>query len=634
MSFSDCSQLTYGIFSVSPSLYVIYPELYAQDRCGNLGPPLSSVTLAFTPGELSTIINSSSTFPLNINDLSNDPFRARTVQPLTYQPNSNPQISANQAKWLSGLNNGTKPIRFLYSPMLAMPSKLIDLMPAWSTCGIDNVGVEDPPSALGPATVMVPIQTASNPPQADVAAQGPPMPSLPAQTGHVGPQIQSQHPSQGPSADAQVPSQAKLPSAIGHSSESAPPPKSQPPFASGGSHPTYGDMGNTLVPLQTTVPSYASPRNGVGYGPDSAGGHAPGNDPVGAERDNSAGVNVEGPEKTTSGTSLGQAAVAFGNPSLSWDESASKPPPTAQMGPNPPAVVISGQTISDNAAQLTIDGTKVAYQSVAINSYIQSIPTATKSGQTQVEFSTVGGLNFYILPASVQSDPTQLDQNAPNLMSVIDKDSDSAIEYPDSVTRINVGDQTLTLQSNDIEVAGTTLRPNDPAITVNGIPILIEGSTVVVGSRTEILPSPTATVAPEPPVTIGKEIVTPIGGAIVVAGNTLRAGESAFAVNGIRISLGSSMLVVGSQTQSFAFPSSTSGKHDGENIDDLIASGSSGRSNGGLADAPSGIETDLNGCTSRKAPSPVRGQAVRLSCCIQTYAIWAIVKLVVYLIWP
>jgi len=271
-------------------------------------------------------------------------------------------------------------------------------------------------------------------------------------------------------------------------------------------------------------------------------------------------------------------ATGTENPGIARDGTVLSAPATKHTKPNLPAVAIQGQTITNNAAPMTIEGAKVAYQSgiLSVDSQTQPVPLSTEEGSKHTNLVIVGCLSFSIIPAAAQSNLSHSVEDTPSAASLIDKVNIPTGKHLDAYTYITVGGQTFTLQSNVIQIVGKTIEPGDPAITVDGTPIFLGASDFVVGARTEILSLPTTSAIPETVLTVGDKIFTPKGSTMVVAGVTITAGEPATTIDGIPISLGSSMLFVGSQTRSFAYPTDTMGTDHRGNLDALIVSGSGG----------------------------------------------------------
>lgn len=127
---------------------------------------------------------------------------------------------------------------------------------------------------------------------------------------------------------------------------------------------------------------------------------------------------------------------------------------------------------------------------------------------------------------------------------------------------LTFGGATYTADSSsNIVVAGQTVVPGAPAITISSTPISIaHGADVaVVGGTTQLL-SPAQPTA-HPKLTFAGETYTANSdSAIVIQGQTLAPGSSAITISGTPISLapGASLAVVAGQTQSLSPPTTTS----------------------------------------------------------------------------
>ena len=118
--------------STSPSIFVAFPSIVGSDGCGQVGSAITSLTLAFAPGELSTVTNANP------------------------GPVPGTTIIFNPADMPCGPNNGTND--FLpdwtnvssYQPLIALPSKLFALRTDWKHCTNDYWQGQDPPYALTP----------------------------------------------------------------------------------------------------------------------------------------------------------------------------------------------------------------------------------------------------------------------------------------------------------------------------------------------------------------------------------------------------------------------------------------------------------------------------------------------------
>ena len=135
--------------STSPSIYVRFPAVSARDNCGPTGPTLISRTLAFSPGDLSTVRgypNHPTPFPLDTADLPCGPEEASGHgHPLDGS-------YADMVKQIQDMNAHKSE----YRPYVQLPQALFDLAPTWSWCNPDYGAGQDPPRALKPGVEMAP----------------------------------------------------------------------------------------------------------------------------------------------------------------------------------------------------------------------------------------------------------------------------------------------------------------------------------------------------------------------------------------------------------------------------------------------------------------------------------------------
>ena len=108
---------------VSPSIYAIFPSIMASDGCNEIGQGYGPITTSFAPGELSTIdIGGHSTNVFNFDDLPCPPSGIEVTPGSTY------------------------------APLIAPPSFIFDLDPAFSSCVPGYSQGVDPPTAMPTAT--------------------------------------------------------------------------------------------------------------------------------------------------------------------------------------------------------------------------------------------------------------------------------------------------------------------------------------------------------------------------------------------------------------------------------------------------------------------------------------------------
>ena len=434
-----------------------------------------------------------------------------------------------------------------YQPLIVLPSKLIDMVPAWKSCTADMFEGQDPPRTLAPAAAMVPAPTnADTHAQKSDASPSPSIPALPLKTGAGNSQPADPNPT------------PNLPSTpIGLS-------------PSAGDPGDPGDLGKPNLPSKPDDPSIDDPKdssdddsplkpNDLSKGhpedPSNGGSHT---QPSDAPKEDLGDLNdsqkysyeavssVASPVSDPTQTLAGYPAVNGPSDPSAAD---SKDTKNTQLA-LPPAIAIQGHTITQGAAPVTISNTPVVYQSgsVSAGGEMKAIPTGWGQSNQDPKSMTVGGLTFSAVPSAVKadSDPHSSNDHAANGAQMNDPPANS----PDPATYITVGSETIAVDASFISVAGTILNPGSPGIIIDGTPISLGSSIFVVGSRTETFsPSPPTLTAQPSYITVGDQIMSVGSSAIIFNGKTLKPADPGITVDGTLVSLGSSILVVGSNTQ-------------------------------------------------------------------------------------
>ena len=123
---------------------------------------------------------------------------------------------------------------------------------------------------------------------------------------------------------------------------------------------------------------------------------------------------------------------------------------------------------------------------------------------------------------------------------------------PLAAPMITIGGQIFTaLPNGGYSIADTTIQPDDPAITVHGTPISLGSSVLVVGTSSLSLETGNANGVH---IAGGIKYTQLDHGRILINGNTLSVNGPATIVSGNTISLGSSGIVIAGQTFAFSTP--------------------------------------------------------------------------------
>ena len=140
-------------------------------------------------------------------------------------------------------------------------------------------------------------------------------------------------------------------------------------------------------------------------------------------------------------------------------------------------------------------------------------------------------------------DPNQVDpdpQNDPNQTA-----DDPFNDFSEGQAK-TINNQVVQPLSYGISIAGTTLTPEAPPITVSGTLIHLGSSALIIGTSTVPL-------APELPIqiitTIAGQIITAAPNAVAIAGSTLSSGAPGITIDGTIVSLDTAgQFIVGSKT--------------------------------------------------------------------------------------
>jgi len=241
---------------------------------------------------------------------------------------------------------------------------------------------------------------------------------------------------------------------------------------------------------------------------------------------------------------------------------------------NPSSVVIAGSTIAAGASAVQLQGHQVSLNPAASNVVVDgqghALPVPNSSPLTQVGnvpspkliATTVDGHNIQAASVSgvilidgqsvtrgadrilVASTPITLQTNG-DLVVAASTIHSLVPPSPNSPSVFTAAGQPATVLSNGIAIAGTTLTPNAPAISISGTPISLGTDGLVIG--TSIIPVPTP--APGTLITAAGQAVTALAnGNIVIAGTTLAPNAAVVTISGTPISLGTNGLIVGTST--------------------------------------------------------------------------------------
>jgi len=446
-----------------------------------------------------------------------------------------------------------------FLPIIVPPPELLSFDPSWASCsyaGVENFilsyGIFDPPYALIPQVVMDPATsshpavspaepTANGPSSQDPASPGSKgVPGLPSQT-VFSPATQT---ALLPADPKSTPPTDPGPKAPVHDSRVPPVQISSIPSPivslSNPAADFVHEPENTLLQTSVQYPQTSTPLD-----PGAGGG------------------NQDKPMSSKTTVNLGgiiYSAFGHGNP-LPTITAAGQ----AMTIINPSAIALDGKTLLAGADAATVSNEVMSLdpsdrliivtqppqssagyltpQSMFLTIAGQTVPALVGSGVIVVEGSTLtpGGPGVII-----SGTPVSLAQPGIVVIGI------SSIPLAPSPT-VAIGSQVYAIQSirnSALVVAGYTLAPGAPAVTILGTPISLALSGVLVIGTSSIARSPIAVV------TIGGQThaIDPLGPSeVVVAGKTLTAGGAGMMVSGVTVSLTpSDILIVGSSSVDIA----------------------------------------------------------------------------------
>lgn len=545
--------------------------------------------------------------------------------------------------------------------------------PAWKSCRADIFEGQDPPRTLSPAPAMAPAPTLAETKYRNTAASpSPPIPALPHKTVVVDSQPAD------PVATPDSPSKSNDPSAEDPGDPSNSNNSSKPKDASTDdpgdfSHnqsppkpvdPTKGGSESDNLQSKPDKPSTADPENPKEPA-ENAGSPAPSPaaDPTHNPATNSLAVSPPSPpaaepEDTRNTLFAFPTAVALQGHTIT-------------QGASP--ITIAKTPVAYQSG------------SISVGSEIQAVPTGWGLGNENTSPMTVGGLAFSAIPygAKVDGNPQTIHSHAANAAQMYDPGANDpnpatyitvggqtiavdanaisiagttlspgdpgvtvdgtpislgpsnfvvgsrteTLSPPQATTTaqlpaITVAGQMITIGSSAIIVDGTTLKPADPGITVGGTVVSLGSSVLVIGSHTEQLILPQAPPTPTPSYLIlGGKTIAVAASSIVVAGHTMTPGGPAVLADGTWVSLGSSVLVVGTRTLNFTLPTVSAAAVTSEGIGAIILKGLGGIGAGTVA-SPTSTAAAYNGTRGGNRTMVFMGGAKHDDILFKGWAAW------------
>ena len=539
----------------SPSIYVVISSIKAMDSCGPLGNTYTSLTLSFEAGQLSTVDGvTQKTAVFNFADLPCPPQDYVVDNTVPNPVVGNTLLQSELAK--------------SYHPRILVPSKsLQNLDPTWSSssCIIVDVGNGyDPPRSLTPVTALDTPSTTNDPGQTD------PETCLTC----ASPGLHTSVTALASVATIHPPIVLTSVSAI------APDPTSiigQDPAATTSigtefSEEAHSSVGTLGSPTTVAVPDTQAPKSPVAHKPHS--------------------VLVDPSPALTVPNSSPNPPPSPQNPN---PDPAQPDPAKPSPNPTPSAIVIGGQTLSNDGAPLHVNGnTEVPAPQLSPLTIleqttrqppqpapVQPQPGSQNAHQPEAPM-TIAGLT--LTPAKPSPSPQQVGQSPENGLPAPQPSQNSP---SNNGVRETVPTSPMVTSPQPVVIAGMTITPEALPIPAQisaqpgNTPIVAGGVTltpvqnpqngqnlpsIVLGSLAAATAHPAAAGVPEVqegqtvmPISAQPLAQVSIGGTAIVLGpsnavigtTTISQGAAPIVVANTPLSLGSSALVVGSNTLPF-----------------------------------------------------------------------------------
>ncbi|MCJ1378915.1 hypothetical protein MMC17_002014 [Xylographa soralifera] len=577
-----------GFVYTSPSIYVAFPTVSAVDGCGLVGPPVTSLTLAFAPGELSTIAN------------QNPGPGVRTS--LAFNPADLPCGPLNGANGF--LPNPVNVSSYL--PIIALPSKLLAYRTDWATMGCDHDiwQGQDPPYALTPQFQVMPASTPAlsvtqDPPVIATTSAVPAstFASLPSSTAVMQlttaeQLLPAQDPSSAPPSYV-LPGTASAPGvvssaglAVGSLSNDLGGSSTDGNLQSMGSSPVVVDGQSPSFTTATppASPAAGSPNNDLGGSSTNSNVVSLGPSPVvvgGQSPSFTAAIPsasativqlqqsltpiVAGGFTFTAAPVITSAPIVpvtpVSIPEISMDGQGFTPVPGSSG-----AVVYNGQTLTQGQGATTINNIPIVISSgsIFVNGQgiaIPTVPTANPFDLNSPAPPVIAGKTVSVINPSMVvwgsqtltlGQPTATISGLPLVLGSAGLVIGGSTTIPLASLAPQAPVTSAPSLPGALQIDGTSLIPGGSAITVSGTRLSLGvSSNLIVGTFTILLPIPTSYIV------VASETLDLASSDVVVGGKTLTPGSPAVTVNGVLVSLGSSVLVVGSTTKTFALAGST-----------------------------------------------------------------------------
>ena len=543
--------------STSPSVYLeVVGPISVTDQCGPLGSTLTNPFIAFAPGALQTFDPPWPMTQGQIFDIPQGfvggPFLG-SVNPLKIPELECPTFGVGKS------TSGGKVVTTVgppWLPLIIPASQAFSLDPEWSkfcpgilsaSGGLSTFAIFDPPHALRPGDGMAVDPTkplpAGQTPEAPLLRPillpgSAPKPDSPKQTAAAGNVMVDPGAGQDPASGAQTspagstndsptpvvnndpsqPEQGRNPAGLPANGNQPNGPAAQPPTNLEPSKPSLAEAilrgwGNDAADKSKRPPAQ---NNNAGIPPAQPNAPASNNFPAANPPDAAPQILTVGTQTFTpnpTGFNIGPQAVNPGAPavtiagtpiSLDLSSNLAVGPSTFQLAPpvTPAyhALSVGTQTFTPNPA-----GFQIGAQIVSPGG-----PAITAAG-TPVSLDAAGHLALGPTTLSLAPSPSPV---------------------------FTLGTQTVSANAAGFAVAGTTVAPGGPAVTISGTAVSLGSSgNLIVGSSTIVLPTSDAA-SSQNIISIAGQTITASPRGFDIRGSSVQPGGSAVTVAGTVVSLG------------------------------------------------------------------------------------------------
>ncbi|KAL5380861.1 hypothetical protein PMIN02_010492 [Paraphaeosphaeria minitans] len=531
-----------GFTFTSPSIYLAFTSLNAHNWCGPVGSDIYNTTVAFDPTEISTMFPQVTRATCTITGTSQDGKEYTTTgYDVTTRVPSQLKIAdvAQDCSTIAGYywfaDNPSNAVGDAAGdpchPVIALPTKIQELQPAWSDCLPVYGGFYDPPKTLKQGTALVPT-TASETPE----------PTSEEKPSQVHPTSANPEPTQADPSPSDTPastqdptSQRPDPTQADSTSQGPIPSASQTPAPSDPQDPSVSRPAVTVqstdpVPSPTQSQALSGPQPSVPANPQSS---------VPASPQSSAPANPQSPAPA-SPQSPAPASPQSSAPANSQDPAPSvqpqpsqSPSDTPQQASGPAQGSSTTITITPPPSSPTSPPRPSASAPVIT---LGPVPVPRPTDAVSAPNTPIPGISSPNAPAPSPSNANPQSPSPPEitLKPTVLRPATSGLP---SGTVVIIGTQTL-IPGGSITVGGsTTTLPNGRPSVSGGTQLVLDpqGSAVIVGgtSTVNLPPAEAATPGTAPPatqpvvVTVGETTLTADASTrFTIGGQTLTGGGS------------------------------------------------------------------------------------------------------------